>query len=232
MDKLRFIQPPLFEKYKIKGFFSTAIAPNIAPTLLLRAMYPGYEVFLPSQIHSADVLYLDALPFKQSFQGDGIITRLSKVIVGVKTADCVPILIATKDNSLVGAIHAGWRGSIKQILYKAILKILTLGYTPTDILIAIGPHIRPCCYEVGNEVLNLLKQNFPNFMDFILGLNDRIHLNLTKLNLFQASACKVPEENIWVSNDCTFCQHDIYYSYRYHGKTRGYQLSFIFKELE
>jgi len=232
MDKLKFIQPPLFEKYKIKGFFSTAIAPNLAPFQLLRAMYPEYEFFLPAQIHSADVLYLDALPFKQSFQGDGIITRLSKVIVGVKTADCVPILIATKDKSLVGAIHAGWRGSIKQILYKAILKILTLGYTPTDILIAIGPHIRPCCYEVGNEVLNLLKQNFPNYMDFILGLNGRIHLNLTKLNLFQALAYGVPEENIWVSNDCTFCQHDIYYSYRYHGKTRGYQLSFIFKELE
>ena len=232
MDKPRLFCPPLFEKYKIKGFFSTAIAPTIAPTPLLRAMYPGLEVFLPSQIHSADVLYLDALPFKQTFQGDGIITRLSKVIVGVKTADCVPILIATKDKSLVGAIHAGWRGSIKQILYKAILKILTLGYTTTDILLAIGPHIRPCCYEVGDEVLNMLKQNFPDFKNFILRLNGRIHLNLTKLNLFQALACGVPEENIWVSNDCTFCKHDIYYSYRYHGKTRGYQLSFIYKELE
>jgi YfiH family protein len=232
MDKPRLFCPPLFEKYKIKGFFSTGIAPTIAPTLLLRAMYPGLEVFLPSQIHSADVLYLDALSFKQTFQGDGIITPLSKVIVGVKTADCVPILIATKDKSLVGAIHAGWRGSIKQILYKAILKILTLGYTTTDILLAIGPHIRPCCYEVGDEVLNMLKQNFPDFKNFILRLNGRIHLNLTKLNLFQALSCGVPEENIWVSNDCTFCKHDIYYSYRYHGKNRGYQLSFIFKELE
>ncbi len=230
MDKPRFIHPPLFEKYKIKGFFSTAIAPNLTPTLLLSALYPEYEIFLPSQIHSADVLYVGGLQFEKTFQGDGIITQLSKVIVGVQTADCVPILIATKDNSLVGAIHAGWRGSVNKILYKAILQILTLGYSPKDILIAIGPHIGPCCYEVGSEVINMLKQNFPNFMDFMLRFNGRIHLNLTKLNLFQALTCKVPEENIWISNDCTFCQHDVYYSYRYHRGSRGYQLSFIFKE--
>jgi len=232
MDKPRFLCPPLFEKYKINGFFSTAIASKEDPALLLKTLYPEYEVFLPSQIHSADVLYLDALPYKKNFQGDGTITRLSKVIVGVKTADCVPLLIATKDNHLVGAIHAGWRGSVKKILYKAILQILNLGYTPKDILIAIGPHIGPCCYEVGSEVINMLQQNFSNFMDFMLRLNGKIHLNLTKLNLFQALTCKVPEENIWISNDCTFCQHAIYYSYRYHGKSRGYQLSFIFKRIE
>jgi len=230
MKNSLFLIPPIFKKFKIRGFFSRGIPHQTSPTLFLHRIYPKYNVFLPSQIHSANVLHLKTFIKQENFRGDGVITRISKIVIGVKTADCVPILISTKDNSLIGAIHAGWRGSVNKILHNALVQILNLGYKPDDILIAIGPHIGPCCYEVGNDVIQILKANFQNYEDFLQLHNGKFHLHLAKLNLHQAFEFGIPEENVWLSDECTFCQNDKYYSYRYHGLNRGYQLSFILKD--
>ncbi len=225
----KLLRPPLFEAYQVLGFFSQGIPSEIPPENLLQSLYPGYKIFLPQQIHSDKIIFFTGKA-KEIAPSDSIFTNLNQVVVGVKTADCVPILVATKDGSIVGAIHAGWRGSVKKILGKALNSLLAFGYLPENILIAIGPHIKMCCYKIGPEVIEEIEKNFGDPSPFIVLINGKTHLNLTELNLHQIHSFQIPQENIWLSEDCTYCKANVYYSHRfYKEKRKGYQLSFLVK---
>ena len=182
--------------------------------------------FLPKQVHRDEVLELDRFLEVFSVEADAVITRKS-LFVGVRTADCVPILIATEDGSLIGAVHAGWKGSLKKILQKTIKKVKTFGYKPEEIFIAIGPHIRECCYEVKSDLIELLKKTFPdNYENFLHFRNRSTFLNLLKLNLFQVQSESIPLENVWILESCTCCNLE-YASFRRDKSLEAFQLSFI-----
>ncbi|WP_051172974.1 peptidoglycan editing factor PgeF [Thermodesulfobacterium hveragerdense] len=192
----------------------------------------NYRWFFPKQVHSDLFITLwngSSVPEIFSLEGDGVLTDQERLFVGVKTADCVPVLLATKDRKIIGAVHAGWKGTVSKILEKTLRRVLSLGYKPEEIFLAIGPHIKVCCYEIKDEVLSALRIKFPFYEEVIKHHQGKVYLDLEKANLYQALCLGIPEENVWVSKDCTRCLHEVYWSHRYHGKDRGVQIAFIGK---
>jgi polyphenol oxidase len=171
------------------------------------------------QIHSARVG--DAAD--ESFiEGDALLSNVSGVLVGVKTADCVPILLADAASGAVSAIHAGWRGTAENISAVALAELRTRwGIEPGNIRAAIGPSIGLCCYEVGPEVA----RRFSQWVADLEHPSEQQHLDLRRVNEIQLRAAGV--ENIWRSEECTFCGGDRFYSFRREREEAGRMVSFI-----
>ncbi len=147
----------------------------------------------------------------------------------VKTADCVPILLSSKDGKEVSAVHAGWRGTVADIVTKAAEKFT---FKKEDILCAIGPCIGVCCYEVGEEVYDAVKRLFA-----FKGIEEKADgmfrnvctcsaqtkkkANLSEINRQLLLNFGIPEENIDVSGICTACHEDEFFSHRASGGFSG-----------
>ncbi len=113
------------------------------------------------QIHSALIYRVSASP-QDPLAGDGIITNTPELLLAVKTADCVPVLVADLKRRVVGAFHAGWRGTVARIVEKGVGEMRRqFGSLPRNLRAAIGPSIRRCCYQVGPEVRAEFDSQFP-----------------------------------------------------------------------
>lgn len=107
------------------------------------------RIALMHQVHSADVHIIDGPCF---LKGDGLITGEKGLILGVLTADCVPLLAYSPKHQLIAAVHAGWRGALKGVVFSMLLKMKELGVAPQDLMTAIGPSIALDSYEVDKPV--------------------------------------------------------------------------------
>ena len=209
----------------------------------------GLKLISLKQIHS-DVIHLfDAAPAKPC-RGDASATNRPGLLLGVQTADCVPILLVDPKKRAVAAVHAGWRGSLQRIVVKAIGQMqMQFKTKPADLLAAIGPAIGGCCYEVGTEVAIQFQSQFADapewFDEFRTGdepnpiqwLNMRppghqplpknVLLDLRKANRAQLLAAGLRPQNIFVSDLCTDCHPGFLFSYRKQGPQSGRLLSVI-----
>jgi polyphenol oxidase len=148
--------------------------------------------------------------------GDALISNQRDVVVGVRTADCVPILLADPVTKSVAAIHAGWRGSAAGITAAAVRALSEQwNIRPGDLRAAIGPSIGVCCYEVGPEVA----------YQFQIDVSKPVHLDLPAINERQLRDAGVVD--IWKSGECTFCAKDRFYSFRREREQAGRMTSFI-----
>ena len=150
---------------------------------------------------------------------DAMITDAEDVCLMILVADCVPILFHDPVKRVVGAAHAGWKGTVQQITSKVITAMTsTFGSDSSDILIGIGPSIGQCCYHVGEEVVSQVEQNLSK--EFI-HRNDaeEISFDLWEANRAQLLDSSVPDTNIEVARICTCCNSDRFYSYRCEGLT-------------
>ena len=176
------------------------------------------------QIHS-DIVQDATGPLAE---GDALISGRPGVIVGVKTADCVPILLVDPSARVVAAIHAGWRGTAECIAAATVRALVTGWKTdPRNLRAAVGPSIGACCYEVGPEVAQRFEIAAQRFG---IAAADPVHLDLPGINEMQLRAAGI--SNIWVSGECTFCTANRFHSYRFHSYRRereqaGRMLSFI-----
>jgi YfiH family protein len=201
------------------------------------------------QIHS-DVIHLfDAAP-AEPCRGDASVTNRPRLLLGVQTADCVPILLVDPKKRAIAAVHAGWRGTLARIVVKAIGKMqMHFGSKPPDLLAAIGPAIGGCCYEVGTEVATQFLSQFAEapewFDEFRTGdepnpiqwLNmmppghqpppKNVLLDLRKANRAQLLDAGLRAKNIFVSDLCTACRRDLLFSYRKEGPQSGRLMSVI-----
>ena len=208
----------------------------------------GREIFpcvSAKQVHSAVIHHITAVP-EQPLTGDGLITNLPGIVLTVRTADCIPVLIADRKRKAVGAFHAGWRGTFARIVEKGVGEMRAkFASEPKDIVAAIGPGIHRCCYEVAEDFKprwqaqfayadelfeeifdsNALHVKYP-----LLFMNQRapghgipamkLHLDLIEANRRQLLDAGVPARNIWISDLCTSCRTDLLFSHRAeHGKT-------------
>ncbi len=201
------------------------------------------------QIHS-DVIHLFDTTPAETCQGDASATNCPGLLLGVQTADCVPILLVDPKKRAVAAVHAGWRGTLARIVVKAIGKMqMQFKSKPADLLAAIGPSIGGCCYEVGTEVATQFLSQFPEapqwFDDFRTGdepnpiqwLNmmppghqpppKNVFLDLRKANRAQLLGAGLRAVNIFVSDLCTACRRDLLFSYRKEGAQSGGLMSVI-----
>ncbi|HWE48992.1 MAG TPA: peptidoglycan editing factor PgeF [Bryobacteraceae bacterium] len=172
--------------------------------------YPAGIVTV-KQIHSNIVLEAEA-----GGEGDALITARLGVTVGIRTADCVPLLLADARNRAIASIHAGWRGTVSNIAGETLAAMAAKWQTrPEDVRAAIGPSIGPCCYEVGTEV-GVLFGDSPT---------EKAHIDLLGENEKRLRAAGV--QNIWKSGECTFCAAQRFFSFRRERESAGRMISFI-----
>lgn len=161
------------------------------------------------QVHSNRVLVADHPGVLG--EGDALITNQPGITLAVRTADCLPILMADVRNRAIAAVHAGWRGSILEIVPKTMQAMANrFGTDPDDLVIAIGPGIGACCFEVGPEVAVQFSDFFPERGD--LRQRTKVDLVETNLRLLRRNGGKVRQ--IATSVECSCCRPDLFYSYR------------------
>ena len=166
------------------------------------------------QIHSADCVAACGRAGVLG-EGDALLERTPGAVVAVRTADCIPILLADARNRAVAAVHAGWRGTVAEIAVRAVEAMAReFGTRPEDLHAAIGPGIGVCCYEVGPEVA-------AHF-----GAAGRAHVDVAEANRRQLAACGVPAERIYVAGLCTACLTE-FHSFRRDRESAGRQYSFV-----
>jgi YfiH family protein len=187
---------------------------------------PGWPVLKLKQVHSDIIRNMtDTSAANEAMEGDAAITQLGGAVLGIQTADCVPILLADRKGHAVAAIHAGWRGTAARIAQKTVARLeRDYGVPAGDLLAVIGPHNAVCCYEIGEEVVEAMGD--PATIVRKPGWG-KPHLNQALANQRQLLAAGIPEDQIVVSNLCTQCRGDLFYSYRRDGKRAGRMLSVI-----
>jgi YfiH family protein len=191
------------------------------------------------QIHSDVILRVDSIP-DEPLTGDGLITATPGLLLGIQTADCLPIILADVRRRAIGVFHAGWRGTVARIVEKGVGEMhRQFGTRPRDLKAAIGPGIQGCCYEVGEEVrikfesqfeygaslFREVKESDPVREKYPLlfltarapghgDLPRKIFLDLVEANRQQLLAAGLLKKNIEASPLCTNCRPDLLFSYR------------------
>ncbi len=195
---------------------------------------PPESIFCASQIHgdwihpvSGDEASIFGT--EDPLQGDGLITAERGLTIGVLTADCVPILLLDPDRPVVGAVHAGWRGTAQGIAGKAVARMCaSFGCTASRLRAAIGPAVGPCCYVVGEDVARPFRRMGPGAERFLHPEGSgRWKLNLAALNRHQLMGGGVSAHHITSSSMCTSCRKDLFFSVRAEGDPTGRQISLI-----
>lgn len=178
------------------------------------------DMAVPQQCHSNTVLRVD-VPGKYS-ECDALITNVKHVAVVVTIADCVPILLFDPINKVVGAVHAGWKGTIGLIIKRAVEKMnIQYRTDPAHILAYLGPSAGVCCYEVSEDVAVLFGNKVVPYD------NKKIFIDLKKENTHQLQQQGVLESNIEVSTSCTICEKELFHSYRRDGRNSGRMMAVI-----
>ena len=183
------------------------------------------------QVHSNRVYIIEdyACEWNQS-EGDALATKLEDIALAVKIADCLPVLIADPVNRAVAAVHSGWRGTLSRILLKTIEAMQkSLGSSPADLLVAVGPGIRECCYEVGSEVERLFEKEYPtaHVAAPVVSQPGKYHLDLCKVLDIQLDLAGVHPENRHDLGACTRCSPESFFSYRAEGPASGRMMAVI-----
>jgi polyphenol oxidase len=208
--------------------------------LLAAARAEGRALVTPRQIHSSLTRGVTRADAERILRADGLMTDDPEIMLGIQTADCVPVLIRDRRRGAVAAFHAGWRGTLKRIVEGGIGKMrLEFGSRPEELEAAIGPAIGACCYAVGEEVRSEflsqfsyapelfsevydsdpVKEKYP--MLFLTArapghsnIGPNLHLNLIEANRRQLLDAGVRAESIATANRCTSCEPETFFSYR------------------
>ncbi len=178
------------------------------------------KVVFQQQIHSDIVRIVDS----DSILGesDAMITTETDLGLAVSSADCVPIFLYDSAQKIIAALHSGWRGTRKKILEKTLQVMFnSFGSDPNNIIAYIGPSISVDNYEVGIEVAREFDERY------LKKINNKIYLDLKKINYHLLLNNEITPENIEVSKLCSFQEKDMLHSYRRNGKKSGRALGVI-----
>ena len=183
------------------------------------------------QVHGADARVVssveDAKPAEdqlgETIYCDIIVSNADGVLAGVKTADCVPILIGDPRTRSFAAVHAGWRGTLATAVTAGVRRLSQeYGARPEDLRVAIGASAGPCCYEVGSEVIDAFSSRFPNGANlFTQTRAGHALVDLIQANREQLESTGVRPERVHVAPLCTMCRTDLFFSYRQEKKLHG-----------
>ncbi len=161
---------------------------------------------------------------------DGLITNVPNVTLVIYFADCVPIILVDPVKKAIGAVHSGWRGTVKEIAKVAIDKMkIEYGCNPENFICTIGPNINKCCYEVDenvfkefNKLTHLSPEKFIQHTN-----NNKYMIDLSETNKQILLNCGVQEKNISVSDLCTKCNSELLFSHRATNGRRGGMAGFV-----
>ena len=175
------------------------------------------------QVHSSTVHLVDGQPGCAG-EGDGLISARPGCLLAVRTADCLPVVLADQRTRHVAIVHAGWRGIVGGIVPKTISRFVSdCSCAVEDLHAAIGPGIGACCFEVGPEVAALFGALFPERQD----LDRKTRLDLPEAVRRQLLAAGVPASRIYGGAPCTCCTPSLFHSYRRDREQAGRMISAV-----
>lgn len=183
------------------------------------------------QVHGNDIVHIRTKEGELTeVEADGMITTDAGVLLGIMTADCVPILMVVPQHRIAIALHAGWRGTQKEICLSAV-ELCTKKWhlNPSQLWVALGPSIGGCCYDVGYEVGKPLFQRWGDKAKeawHVRGDGKGL-LDLRAINKAQLTWAGIPDEQIQSVGSCTCCNRVEFTSYRREGSQSGRQISVI-----
>jgi YfiH family protein len=186
---------------------------------LAQALAPHGRLLLLRQVHGCAVRQA---PWDGRPEADAAVAKRAGEILGIETADCLPVFVVDPRRRAVAAAHAGWRGTAAGVTRAAVDALTRGGSAPADLTAALGPGIGPCCYEVGEE----LRASFPPEL-FRDGPRGRPHLDVRAANRAQLLSAGLRADRIHSLDHCTRCRADLYHSYRRDGKAAGRMINFV-----
>lgn len=189
----------------------------------------GQPIVTLDQTHSANIAIVDDIVIQtvkkndqQEFPGDAIISEDDHFLAGVKTADCLPLLVGDPLTGAFAAIHAGWKGTLERITEKTIEMLReNFGTKPENCLAAMGPSACGGCYEVGADVAEPFRKSF-SFGDDLLSPSQnpsKFFLDVKLANAMQLLAAGLSPNNIFGADECTMHENELFFSHRLEGKT-------------
>ena len=186
-----------------------------------------------NQVHGNDIFvikpYGDYLPTDKTLNYDAMVTTRQNLAICIKTADCVPVLMVDRAQKIIAAVHAGWKSTAAGISAKVIRLLLERYNTdPQNLLVAIGPSIGPCCFEIAEDAAESFRVH--EDYEFFLSPGEKQKkwiVDLPEANRRQIINCGVSEDNIDLASLCTSCRQDLFFSHRGSGGITGRQLNFI-----
>lgn len=167
------------------------------------------EVFFLKQVHGCAVV---SPPWTEPPDADASLAKRPGTLLAIETADCLPVLIVDPVHGRVAAVHAGWRGTALRVAQEGIRALVREGSNPSELLVALGPGIGPCCYEVGPDVEAAFGPEGARF--FVPGPGKRKHLDVVAANRAQLEEAGLPVGSIDRIDLCTRCRADLFFSYR------------------
>ncbi len=178
------------------------------------------------QIHGSAVLWCSGGGILHQEEADILITKERQSSLAVRTADCLPILLADKQVGIVAAVHAGWRGTVAKVAQEAINVMCDKGTKAENILASLGPCIGSCCFEVSQKVGDSLSVSCGE--NIVQHRGDKVFADLVRANFLQLLGVGLSLEHIECTNVCTFCNTSPeYFSYRRDCGKTGRQLAVI-----
>lgn len=187
------------------------------------------KIFFLSQVHGADVVELAGDESRDAVlhrTGDAIWGRASDMACCVRTADCVPVLIADRASGSVAAVHAGWRGTVAGVV-KATVDVLRANSAGSNLIAAIGPHISLDAFEVSADVAETLERSSPAPGVVRQRPGEKPHVDLRKLVRAQLVALGLGSDAIDDVSGCTVLEPERFFSFRRDGRESGRLLSAI-----
>jgi len=214
--------PGLVHGFEQRGPGDGAETADEARARVARELEPVGRLLLLSQVHGAAVV---EAPWDTMPKADAAVATAPGFLLGIQTADCLPLLLVDPRRRVVAAAHAGWRGTAAGIAAVAVAALAARGSRPEDVVAALGPAVGACCYEVGEELRDAFGPKGAAF--FRPGPRGRPHLDVRAANVRQLLDAGLRPEAIHHVPDCTRCRADLYHSYRRDGRGAGRMISFV-----
>lgn len=216
---------------------------------------PATPLVTLRQIHSSVLVFgaADDAGRDSPRKADGLMTDEPGILLGIQTADCIPVLVADRKRRIVAAFHAGWRGTAKRIVESGVGRMrLEFGSRPEDLIAAIGPGIGVCCYAVGEEVLSSFESQFAYAGELFREVDDAdevrrkypmlfltqrapghspmgpsLHVDLVEANRRQLLDAGLKSRSIQTTGGCTSCHRELFFSHRASRGHAGRMMSVI-----
>jgi len=184
---------------------------------------PPHQV---KQIHGSHALWCNGPGVNHDCKADVLLTDQPGTALAVRTADCLPILLADPQTGIAAAVHAGWRGTALNVSRTAVRQMLSGGAQVKDILASLGPCIGPCCYKIDGDTAGKLAKCAPG-AEKAIRRGAEITADLNAINTLQLLQCGLNEAKIESFNACTSCDNSRFFSYRRDGKRTGRHLAVV-----
>ncbi|MEG2420367.1 MAG: peptidoglycan editing factor PgeF [Oscillospiraceae bacterium] len=193
------------------------------------------KIVMSNQVHSCEIRAVTSADVKpdlyapEGYETDGLITDVPGLCLTIFAADCLPVLLCDPVRQVICAVHAGWRGTAGGIAKKAVHQMMGYGCRPQDILAAIGPGIDRCCFETHRDVPDAMTALMgPAAAPFFTPLPEgKFHVDLKGMNRQILLDSGVLPQHLAISDDCTCCLPEKYWSHRFTGGVRGSQVAML-----